>query len=247
MNAMIFAAGLGTRLFPLTNECPKALVPLHGKPLISYAIQKVVAAGATRVVVNVHHFASQVIDYLNQNPIAGVEYVVSDETGQLLETGGGLLKAKDLFLPHQPVLICNSDVITSVDLSELVDFHNQSGAMASLMVRYRPATRFFLFDDQNRLWGWENTQTGERKGSATKMELKQLAFCGIHIVDYSLLNLLGETRKFSIVDGYLGLMEKYRILGWEQWNGYWYDVGTVQKLAEAELQLKDLNDRVINR
>jgi NDP-sugar pyrophosphorylase family protein len=240
MNAMIFAAGLGTRLFPLTSECPKALVPLNGKPLISYAIQKVVEAGATRVVVNVHHFASQVIDYLKQNPVNGVEFIVSDETEQLLETGGGLLKAKDLFLPHQPILIYNSDVVTTVDLRELVMFHSKNRAMASLMVRYRPTTRFFLFGRENRLRGWENTQTGERKGADSKEELKQLAFCGIHIVEYNLLNLLGETRKFSIVDGYLSLMEQYSIVGWEKWTGHWYDVGTPQKLLDAELQLKGL-------
>jgi NDP-sugar pyrophosphorylase family protein len=237
MNAMIFAAGLGTRLHPLTQSTPKALVKVQGQPLIWYAINNVVKAGATRVVVNTHHFASQIGDYLKTLSFTGVEILISDESDELLETGGGLLKAAPLFHPGLPILIHNADVLTNCNLNELVDLHTKSNALATLMVENRATSRYFLFDNENRLCGWQNTKTNEQIiTSQSQTPLKQLAFDGIQIVDGAILQMLGEVRKFSITNGYLNLADKYPIIGWHQWQGQWFDVGTIEKWETANQQ-----------
>jgi N-acetyl-alpha-D-muramate 1-phosphate uridylyltransferase len=235
MNAMIFAAGLGSRLQPLTQNMPKALVQVHQKPLLAYAIDNVVKAGATRVVVNVHHFSEQIAGYLSQHPVTGVEIVVSDECDLLLETGGGLLKATPLFIPHQPILVHNADVLTNCDLSLLVHHHRQTSALATLMVAERKTSRYLLFHRQTmRLAGWQNKETGQLKGVESAEGYLPMAFSGIQIVDYKLLSMLGEVRKFSITDGYLQLAANESIVGWDRWEGLWYDIGTLEKLSEAE-------------
>jgi N-acetyl-alpha-D-muramate 1-phosphate uridylyltransferase len=237
MNAMIFAAGLGTRLQPLTQNMPKALVQVHQKPLLAYAIDNVVKAGATRVVVNVHHFPEQIAEYIEQHPVDGVEIVVSDERDLLLETGGGLLKAAPLFLPHQPILVHNADVLTNCDLSLLVSYHRQQSALATLMVAQRKTSRYLLFHRPTmRLAGWQNKETGQLKGVESAEGLLCLAFNGIHIVDYRLLEMLGKIRKFSITDGYLQLAANEPIVGWAQWKGLWYDIGTLEKLQKAQAE-----------
>lgn len=233
MNSIIFAAGLGTRLQPLTDHTPKALVQVQGKPLLWYAIQNVIKAGATRVVVNVHHFPQQVIDYVCSLSIDNVEFVISDERDCLLETGGGLLKAAPLFIPGHPILIHNADVLTRCDLSAMVTEHQKSGALATLMVAGRTTSRYFLFDTNKRLAGWQNVQTGQLKGVSQLEGLTPLAFNGVHIVDYSILGMLGETRKFSITDGYIALAPAHKIIGWDNWQAQWFDVGTLEKLEKA--------------
>jgi N-acetyl-alpha-D-muramate 1-phosphate uridylyltransferase len=235
MNAMIFAAGLGTRLYPLTENCPKALVEINGKPLLWYAIKNVTDAGATLVVVNVHHFASQVIDYIDSKPFANsnVEILISDEQDELLETGGGLLKAASLFRPNQPILIFNSDVLTNTDLKQLIAFHSERKGLATLMVEKRKTSRYFLFDDKGQLVGWENQSSGERRLVRDVPEYENLAFDGVQIVEYKILNMLGEVHKFSITNGYLDLAKDEKICCWHQWTGQWFDVGTPEKLDAA--------------
>ncbi len=238
MNAMIFAAGLGTRLFPLTEHSPKALVQFNGQPLISYALDKAIEAGAIRIVVNVHHFADQIKTYLKQYPNKNVEIIVSDETEQLLETGGGLLFAKKHFIKNEPILILNSDVVTTANLSEMVQLHNQSKCVATLMVADRETQRYFLFNKEGRLCGWENRTTKERIIVTESPNLESWAFNGIQIVNYELLLLLGETRKFSITQGYLNIAAQHPIRSWRNWKGQWFDIGTIDKLNSAETQLK---------
>ncbi|MFT3739204.1 MAG: sugar phosphate nucleotidyltransferase [Breznakibacter sp.] len=232
---MVFAAGLGTRLQPLTDSMPKAMVKVQGKPLLHYAIQNVLKAGATRIVVNVHHFPRQIIDYIGQLHVREAEIFVSDETDMLLETGGGLLKAAPLFIPGKPILVHNADVLTNCNLSHLVAFHRQRNAMATLMVAHRDTQRYMLFDPvSSMLKGWINTQTGQLKGVVSPENYNYMAFNGIHLIDFGLLDLLGEVRKFSITDGYLQLANTLPIVGWSQWEGQWYDVGTLEKLRLAE-------------
>ena len=234
LNAMIFAAGLGTRLMPLTAHVPKALVELKGQPLLWYALQNVIRAGATRVVVNTHHFSDQIAEYLNKQTFPGIEIAISDETDELLETGGGLLKAVPLFVPGNPILIHNADVLTNCNLSELVSAHTQSGALATLMVQQRKTDRYFLFDNNNQLAGWQNTKTGECQMATNPSSTEPLAFNGIQIVDYDICHQLGEIRKFSITKGYLDLAANHRIMAWKNWKGQWFDIGTIEKRQDAE-------------
>ncbi|PZX20308.1 nucleotidyltransferase-like protein [Breznakibacter xylanolyticus] len=238
LNAMIFAAGLGTRLMPLTQNTPKAMVQVNGQPLLWYAIHNVIQAGATRIVVNVHHFAPQIIAYLNELSFPGVEIMVSDERDQLLETGGGLLKAKNLFVKDAPILIHNADVLTNSNLTTLVNQHRTNGALATLMVQQRPTQRYLLFDCNDELCGWENLKTGERIITRDKDHLQQMAFNGIQMVDYRILEMLGGVRKFSITRGYLDLSPDYAIRAWKDWQGQWFDIGTIEKLHEAIHEFK---------
>ena len=238
MNAMIFAAGLGTRLYPLTKNKPKALVEIRGKPFLAHAIENVKEAGATRIVINVHHFSEQIIDYTsNQN--WDCEILISDESEELLETGGGLLKARELFEPDQPVLIQNADVLISTGLNDFVGHHLRSNSDATLMVKKRPTTRYLLFDPDMRLCGWKNVKNQETIWARKGYKPDEYGFSGIHILKHSLLYELGEIRPFSIIQAYLELAVEKQI------NGYclretdqWFDLGTVDKLKEADLNFK---------
>lgn len=163
MQAMIFAAGLGTRLKPLTDTMPKALVPVNGKPLIEHVISKLKRAGASRVVVNVHHFADSIIDYLNANGNFGIDIRVSDERGQLLETGGGIKKASAFFDADKPVLIHNVDILSNINLRKFYQEADDSQADAMLLVSGRSTKRYLLFDEGMRLAAWTNVETGEVK------------------------------------------------------------------------------------
>ncbi len=235
MNAMIFAAGLGTRLQPLTNDKPKALVEFKGKPLLWHAIQNVIKAGAKRIVVNVHHFAQQIIDYIAAHEW-DVEILISDETDQLLETGGGLLKAKALFIPNKPILIQNADIIISTDLKKYIYSHVQFKSDATLMVKKRKTSRYLLLDKQNRLCGWRNTKNGEEILVHNTADLDEYGFSGVHLLEYHLLEKMGDIRPFSIIRSYLDLANSQKINAYVmKESDAWFDVGTVDKLKEAEL------------
>lgn len=234
MNAMIFAAGLGTRLKPLTNTLPKALVPFMGKTLLWFAIKSVVDAGATRVVVNVHHFADQIIDYI-QSEQWGVEVVISDERDELLDTGGGLVKAAPLFIPDQPILIRNADIVTSVDCKKIMAAHLTMKNDVTLMIKKRRTSRYLVFDGQMDLCAWKNTNTGERIQLKESMNVEDYGFSGIHVLDYKMLKMLGPIRRFSIIQGYLEASATTQIKGWAMGQtDDWFDVGTVEKLKQAE-------------
>lgn len=240
MNALIYSAGLGTRLAPLTDHTPKALVQLNGKPLLSYALEKCAELGVTTAVVNVHHFGQQVIDYLGTQVYDGMKIIISDERDMLLDTGGGLIKALPLFEVDKPILLYNVDVVTNVSLWDLKRDHYRNDSIATLMVNKREGNRFFLFNEEMELCGWENRATDERIVVRHEDNLSSWGFCGIHFIEYDFVTKLGELRKFSITGGYLEIAKTEKVFGWSNWHGYWFDVGSPQKLQEAaEVVLAD--------
>jgi NDP-sugar pyrophosphorylase family protein len=234
MKAMIFAAGLGTRLKEETLYKPKALVEVGGKPLLQHAIEKLKMEGFSEVVVNVHHFSDLIINFLNNHDF-GILVHISDETDKLLDTGGGLKKAAPFFKGNEPVLIYNVDVLSNLDLKNLVQEHLLSGALATLVVRERKTQRYFKFNKEQRLIGWLNKKTGEKKivlpenfENATEM-----AFSGIHMVNPEFFQLMPAEEKFSITDFYLELAKEYLIKGYFDESQLWLDVGKPEQLESA--------------
>lgn len=244
--AMIFAAGLGTRLKPLTDTMPKALVPVGGEPLIWHVLTKLKTAGFRRIVVNVHHFAKQITDYLAANNNFGIDIFISDETSRLLETGGGIRKAMPLFCPDSPVLVHNVDILSNADLSAFYDYALRSRADALLMVSRRNTKRYLLFDEELILDGWINVQTGEVRSpykGIDPSQLKHLAFSGIHVVSPSVFPLLeGMGERFGIIDFYLEYCNKCAFLGFENDNLRLLDVGKLDTLEAAEKFARDIHD-----
>ncbi len=222
---MIFAAGLGTRLKPLTDTMPKALVPVGGQPLLWHVVMKLKDSGFERIVVNVHHFAQQIIDYLAANQNFGLDIRISDESEKLLETGGGIKKALPLFDPHSPILIHNVDILSNVDLSQLdVD-------VPTLVVSERKTKRYLQFDESMQLIGWKNIETGEVKGR----EGRSLAFSGIHVFHPSLFPLLNDwPERFPVMDFYLKVCAHHLVRGIEVKNLQLLDVGKLDTLEQAK-------------
>ena len=235
--AMIFAAGLGTRLKPLTDTMPKALVPVDGQPLLWHVIQKLKAAGFERLVVNVHHFAQQIVDYLQANQHFGLDIRISDERDMLLETGGGIRKALPLFDQNSPVLIHNVDILSNVDF-DLLDAALTTAPDALLLVSKRTTKRYLQFAaDSMRLVGWKNVATGEVKGR----EGLSLAFSGIHVIAPSLMARLADwPLRFPIMDFYLSECATARIVGVEQPGLCLLDVGKLDTLEEANEFIKHI-------
>ena len=241
MQAMIFAAGLGTRLKPLTDRIPKALVSVGGEPLLKRVIFQLKDAGFTRIVVNVHHFSQQIIDYLRENNNFGMDIRISDESDKLLETGGGIKKAWPLFDQTEPILIHNVDILSNVNLQK---FYQNAPLAARLLVSERKTKRYLLFDDTMRLVGWTNIETGEVKSPYPHLNPKDYqmyAFSGIHMVAPSLFPLMEEeSDKFPIMDFYLKHCDKVRIEGYVKNDLKLMDVGKQETLKEAEAFLKEL-------
>lgn len=237
MKGFVFAAGLGTRLKPLTNHKPKALVELNGQPLLYHAIQKLKEVAVDEIIVNVHHFSSLVIEYLQQNDF-GIPITISDETEQLLDTGGGLLKAKNP-LSNSPFIAYNVDIISSINLKEMIHFHNASGNLATLAVRHRETSRYLMFDRQMHLSGWINKTTGNKIISNENFEQSQpFAFSGIQIIEPSIFDKITETGKFSVTPMYLRLAESEKIGGFLDQSDFWLDVGKPGQLEIAAEYLK---------
>ena len=238
MQAMIFAAGLGTRLKPLTDRIPKALVRVGGEPLLKRVIFQLKDAGFTRIVVNVHHFSNQIIDYLRDNDNFGMDIRISDESDLLLETGGGIKKAWPLFDQKEPILIHNVDILSNVDLKKFYQLEAETPLAARLLVSERKTKRYLLFDDTMRLVGWTNIETGEVKSPYKDLDPKQYkmyAFSGIHMVAPSLFPLMEEEPdKFPIMDFYLRHCDKVRIEGYVKNDLKLMDVGKQETLKEAE-------------
>lgn len=236
MQSMIFAAGLGTRLKPLTDTMPKALVRVGGKPLLERVIERLKEAGTDRIVVNVHHFAEQVTDYLLENNNFGADIRVSDESRALLDTGGGIKKAEALFSPAEPVLIHNVDILSNVNLG---DFYCRCREYdAALIVSERKTKRYLLFDGGMRLKGWTNIETGEVRSPYAGLcvsECRRLAFSGIHLFSPRLFQLMsGFPDKFGIIDFYLKVCDKVMIKGVCKTDLKLLDVGKLDSLSEAE-------------
>lgn len=233
---MIFAAGLGTRLKPLTDHMPKALVPVAGKPMLEHVIGKLKAAGFDEIVINVHHFAYQIIDFLKEKDNFGIQIWISDETEELLDTGGGIKKAAHFF--DEPFLVHNADILSNVNLKALYEYHQASGNDATLLVSPRKTVRYLLFEE-NRLCGWVNKDTLQTKpeGFIYQPEIqKEYAFSGIHIVSPTLFNYMSEhwTGKFPIMDFYLQTCQEAQLGGYAKEDLQLIDIGKPETLAVAE-------------
>lgn len=233
MNALIFAAGLGTRLYPLTLDKPKALVEINGKTLLEITILRLKEIGIKTVVVNVHHFPDLIIDYLKSHDYFGVDILISDERNFLLETGGGIVKAATLIDKNTPLLVHNVDIVSDINLQALFDYHMAYKAEATLAVRQRKTSRYLLFNPSMHLCGWENQQTGEKKIIIPQKELQAYAFSGIQIINPSILADITQEGKFSIISAYLELLHKHRLIGYDHTSSQWIDVGKQESLEQA--------------
>lgn len=234
---MILAAGLGTRLKPFTDKHPKALAMVNGKSLLQRNIEYLQKIGITEVLVNVHHFADQIIDAINTYHGWGSTVTISDETDAVLETGGGLKKAAWYFGKETSFLLINADILTNLDLDALVAQHTNTGALATLAVSDRNSSRYFLFDEAGKLCGWKNQNTGEYKpghlNDSNTEHLQAKAFSGIQVIDTKLLPLMQREGKFSMVDVYLDLCATHTILAYDHTGATLLDVGKPESLALA--------------
>ena len=234
MKAIIFAAGLGSRLRPFTDRTPKALLKVNGKPLLAHAIEKLQQARVTEIIVNVHHLSGQIMAYLEHNPYQGITFSISDERDLLLDTGGGLKKAAPFFDDDQPFLAYNVDILTDLDLSEMMRFHRKQNALATLAISDRVTTRYLLFDDNMHLKGWMNVKTEDT--IPQNIDLKRFqkkAFSGIHIINPKLLYFLNKEGNFPIIPEYLRLCTEHLIIGYDHTGIGWMDMG---KPEEAVLK-----------
>jgi len=235
MKAMIFAAGIGSRLKPLTDNMPKALVLVGGQPMIGLLIHRLAKQGVKSFIVNVHHFASQVIDYLNAPEFKEYKISISDESGKLLDTGGGLFKAAAFFSDGEPFLVYNVDVLSDINVNEMLEHHRAEGNLTTLAVSRRNSTRLLLLDGQNYLKGWQNTSTNEVvRVTGAIGKLTPLAFSGIHIIDPAIFAFSRKTKPFPITELYLRLAENYRIGVYIHEPYNWADMGSPEGLKKAE-------------
>ncbi|MBA4410969.1 MAG: nucleotidyltransferase family protein [Bacteroidota bacterium] len=237
MKAFLFAAGLGTRLQEHTQDKPKALVSLAGKPLLQHAIERLKSFGISDITINVFHFAEQIISFIEKNKSFGVNIRISDERDQLLDTGGGLRKASAFLRGRESILIYNVDVISNLDLNLLLNYHLQQNALATLVVRSRETSRYLMFDTNLQLAGWKNIGNGEIRISRPDSfeNARPLAFSGIHIIQPKMLDMITEEGKFPIIDLYLRLAKDHAIKAFVDNSTIWIDLGKPEQLEAAEL------------
>ena len=240
MKALILAAGLGTRLMPLTADIPKALVSINGFTLLELAIRKLAREGFSEIIVNVHHHARLVMEFLNHHHFRGVQISISDESDQLLDTGGAILKARWFLDGKEPFLVHNVDVISDVSLKAMLSEHNLRGGLATLSVSDRQTRRYFIFDDTLKLVGWKDSSSGEIRWAGEPMlKAHPLAFSGIHVISPEIFRLMEEEGRFSIVDTYLRIAAKNAIFGYLQPGQTWFDLG---KPGQVEAVSRFLSD-----
>lgn len=240
MIAMLFSAGLGTRLKPLTDSQPKALVNVLGKPLLQHNIESLKHAGIKTIVVNVHHFSEQIVQFLKEHNNFGIEIIISDESKLLLDTGGGLKKVASVLKQHNEILLHNVDILSNINYKDFIAYHQLHQGIATLAVRNRETSRYLLCDNEQKLKGWENIKSGEKIiiGDSS-LDLSQKGFSGIHIISRQILNYLPNNDKFNIIQWYLKVAKDHSIHTFDHSNGYWHDIGTLNKLQEAEHSLKE--------
>lgn len=242
MKAMIFAAGLGTRFKPWTDRHPKALAVVNGKSLLQRNIEYLQQYGISEVVVNVHHFADQITEAIMKNKGWGSSVAISDERDEVLETGGGLLKAKEFFTPGERFITCNADILTDLNINKLVAFHKLQKALITFGITSRKTSRNFLFDENNRLCGWRNSKTNEERISIPVSPegvgaRREMAYSCVVVFEYDIFRLMKEkgfSGKFSLVDVYLALAAEHLILGYDHTGDRLVDVGKTENIAIAE-------------
>ena len=231
---MILAAGLGTRLFPLTADKPKALVEVQGIPMLEVLIKKLIRFNFTEVIINVYHYPGQIVDFIKSKNYFGIRIEFSDESGKLLDTGGGLKKAAWFFNDEKPFLVHNVDILSNIDLNGLNQFHEKNGTLATVCVKKRQSSRYFLFDKDNLLCGWKNIKTGEQILTKTNVPSPvELAFSGIHIISPQIFGMIEENGIFSIIDLYLRLSKNNGIIGYRHDDDYLFDLGKIENLEKA--------------
>ncbi|HET6769795.1 MAG TPA: sugar phosphate nucleotidyltransferase [Chitinophagaceae bacterium] len=245
MKAMIFSAGLGTRFKPWTDTHPKALAVVNGKSLLQRNVEYLQEYGIKEVVVNVHHFPDQLIEAVIKSNGWGTRITISDERDELLETGGGLLKAKEFFIPGERFITCNADILTDLDINRLIAFHTEKKALITFGVTQRKTSRYLLFDETNRLCGWRNATTGEEKGpilafskvKGIKNTINEKAYSCVVVFEYDVFRLMEEKGflgKFSLIDLYLALAAEHLILGFDHTGDRFVDVGKPGSIVMAE-------------
>ena len=234
---MIMSAGKGTRLGKITETMPKVLIGINGKSLLQRAVEKCVSHGFDEIIINVHHFADMVEEEIVRLKRMGFSISLSDEREKLLDTGGGLYKARDFF-DKEPFLLFNADIITNFDLSLLLDYHQGKGGLATLAVRHRPGNRYLLVDQEGLLCGWCNNLTGEKVISCGNGDnLSEIAFSSMHIIDPEIFNYMSEGI-YSMTALYLKLASSHKIYTLLSDSGYWFNTGTPEILEEVRKFVK---------
>ena len=234
MKAMIFAAGLGTRFKPWTDHHPKALALVNGKSLLQRNIEYLQQYGISDVVVNVHHFADQIEEAVQKNKGWGSSIVISDERDVVLETGGGLLNAKDLLIDNSPFVIMNVDILTDLNLSRLISFYQSRKPLIAFGVTDRKTSRNFLFDQEMQLCGWRNKATAEEKISRQRDVYIERAYSCVAVFDPAVFSYIKQTGKFSLTETYLDLAREHSVLGYDHSGDHLVDVGRPESVAVAE-------------
>lgn len=232
--AMIFCAGLGTRFKPWTDKHPKALAVINGKSLLQRNVEYLQQYGITDVIINVHHFADQIANAVETNHGWGSNIVISDETDAVLETGGGLLKAKPLFRPGQKFITLNADILTDLNIHELIAHHQNHNPLISMAVSNRSTSRNLLFNEHNKLCGWRNNKTGEERISVVTQQPAAKAYDCVVVFEYDVFEKNTLNGKFSLIDMYLELAKSQFISGYQHTAKRWVDVGRPESVAVAE-------------
>ncbi len=241
MKAMILAAGLGTRMGELTRNKPKALFPVNGVPMLELVIERLKKQGIKKFLVNVHHFGDEVIAYIEKNDRFGVDIQISDERDELLDTGGAIRKAKEFFRGNEPVLIHNVDVLSNLNLNDLIRHHQKTNTLVTLVVRKRKSGRALLFDDEMQLTGWADLKNKIFKWVSGPVEnFETFAYSGIYLANPDFAEKLPFTGRFSIIDAWLEMAKTERIVGWSDTSSVWFDMGTAEKIRAAEEYLKNV-------
>ncbi len=234
MNAMLFAAGLGTRLKPFTDHCPKALVEVNNKTLLEHNIRYLQRFGIYDVIVNVHHFAKMIEDLIYEHDGFGSNISISDERSELLETGGGLKKAAPFFAGQDSFVVMNVDVLTNLDLGKMITAHQNDNAIATLAVMKRESSRQLLFNDDMGLCGWMNNKTNEARIARHESPLTPFAFSGTQVLSAAVLNDMPFEGKFSLIDLYLYLAKSRVLKGYDHTGNIFIDVGKPDSIEQAE-------------
>ena len=230
---MIFAAGMGTRLQPFTDNHPKALAQVNGVPLLERNIKYLQSYGINDFVINIHHFGGQILAFLAENDNFGANIEISNESDELLETGGGLLFARRFLENEKTLLIMNVDILTDLNITNFINIHELKGGMVTLAVSDRDSTRKLMFNDKMYLKGWKNLTTNKKTVVGGIFKLRELAFSGVHCVNSEIFTKITRTGKFSIMDEYLDLMKEDIIIGYQH-TANLIDVGKPESVAEAE-------------
>ncbi len=238
MRAMILAAGHGTRLRPLTNDIPKPLVRFQGKPMLEIIIERLLLSGIEKIVVNIHHLAGQVVEFLRSRDYYNGRVLISDETDRLMDTGGGVLKARELLDNGEPFILHNVDVYTNLDISQLVAAHKQYNALITIAVKKRTPSRSLLFDEQNSLSGWQNNKTGEKRIIRdSKGNLTDYGNSCVYVINPEFFRLVSASEPVSLTDLYLDLARTHPIKSFVHNQDYWYNLGLYDTFIKAEAEV----------